>query len=173
MKNNDSVFNLSKAEVVQKAYDLGFLYESKYGACSQCAILAIMDALGERNNDVFKASFGFAGGIGSLSRTCGALAAGIMTISLAHGRKLENLTTQTEEEKRYCMQMVRDLVDVYLDEYGSITCADVHQNIFGRTFNQWDPDEFEEFLQLGGHVDKCTNVVGNVAKWTVEILISK
>jgi hypothetical protein len=67
--------------------------------------------------------------------------------------------------------MVRDLVDIYQDEYGSIECADVHQKIFGRTFDQWDPDEFEEFLRLGGHIDKCTNVVGNVAKWTVEILI--
>jgi C_GCAxxG_C_C family probable redox protein len=173
MKNNNFVISLSKTEVAQKAYDLGFLYESKYGACSQCTILAIMDTLGERNDDVFKASFGFAGGIGSLSRTCGALAAGIMAISLAHGRELVSLTTQTEEEKRDCIRMVRDLVDIYQDEYGSIECADVHQKIFGRTFDQWDPDEFEEFLRLGGHIDKCTNVVGNVAKWTVEILIDR
>lgn len=164
---------MSADTLAQKAYDLGYSYEAKFGACSQCTILAIMDALGERNDDVFRASFGFAGGIGSLSMTCGALSAGIMAISLAHGRELRDLTTQTEEEKRYCMQMVRDLVDVYVDEYGSIKCADVHQKIFGRTFNQWDPDEFEEFLRLGGHVDKCTSVVGNVAKWTIEILTRK
>jgi len=173
MKNNDSVFNLSKAEVVQKAYDLGFLYESKYGACSQCTILAIMDALGEQNNDVFKAAFGFAGGIGSLSKTCGALSAGVMAISLEHGRELENLTTQSEGERRECLQLVRDLYDRYLNEYGSIECADVHQKIFGRSFDQWDEDEFQEFLRLGGHVDKCTSVVGNVAQWTVEILTER
>jgi C_GCAxxG_C_C family probable redox protein len=157
----------------QEAYALGYEYESKYGACSQCTILAIMDALGERNGDVFKAAFGFAGGIASLSKTCGALSAGVMAISLAHGRDLEHLTTQTEYEKRRCLQMIRDLHDRYLQEYGTIECAQVHQKIFGRSFDQWDPAEFQEFLRLGGHVDKCTSVVGNVACWTVELLTSE
>jgi C_GCAxxG_C_C family probable redox protein len=157
----------------QKAYELGYEYESKYGACSQCTMLAIMDAQGERNEDVFKAAFGFAGGIASLSKTCGALSAGVMAISLAHGRDLEHLTTQTEYEKRHCLQMIRDLHDRYLDEYGTIECAQVHKKIFGRSFDQWDPAEFQEFLRLGGHVDKCTAVVGNVASWTVEILTSE
>ncbi len=157
-------------ETAQKAYQLGYSYESKYGACSQCTILAIMDAMGERNADVVKASFGFAGGIGSLSKTCGALSAGIMAISLAHGRELQNLTTQTEEERRECLQMVRDIYDRYMDEYGTIECSQVHQKLFGRSFDQWDPAEFQEFLRLGGHVDKCTSVVGNVARWAVEIL---
>lgn len=154
----------------QLAYNLGFEYEAKYGACSQCTILAIMETLGRKNEDVFKASFGFAGGIGSLSESCGALAAGIMKISLKHGRELKNLTAQTEEERRDCMQMVRDLHARYLAEYETTKCADVHMKLFGRTFDQWDPEEFDEFLRLGGHVDKCTAVVGNVARWTVEIL---
>jgi C_GCAxxG_C_C family probable redox protein len=162
-----SNFKTGKAE---KAYQLGFEYEGKYGACSQCTILAIMYAVGERNADVFKAAFGFAGGIGSLSQTCGALSAGVMAISLAHGRDLKNLTTQSEEERRECMQMVRDLYGRYIKEYGTIECAHVHQKLFGRSFDQWDPAEFDEFLRLGGHVDKCTSVVGNVAQWTVEIL---
>jgi C_GCAxxG_C_C family probable redox protein len=160
-------------EAAQKAYDLGYEYERKYGACSQCAILAIMNALDKRDGSVFKAAFGFAGGIGSLSRTCGALAAGVMAISLEHGRELENLTRQTEEEKRECLRMVRDLHARFMEEYGSIECADVHEKLFGRTFNQWDEEEFEEFLRLGGHLDKCTSVVGKAAQWTLEILLEK
>ena len=158
------------SDVEQLAYDLGYEYEARYGACSQCTILAIMDAFDRRNEDVFKASFGFAGGIGSLSEMCGALSAGIMMISLEHGRELENLTNTTEEDKLDCMQRVRDLHARYVEEYGSTKCAEVHMKLFGRSFDQWDPEEFEEFLRLGGHDDKCTAVVGNVACWTVEIL---
>lgn len=157
-------------DAAQEAYGLGYEYEGKYGACSQCTILAIMDALEKRNSDVFKASFGFAGGVGNLSKMCGALIAGIMMISHARGRELKNLSTQAEEEKRECMQMVRDLHDRYVEEYGSSECSDVHMRLFGRTFTQWDEEDFQEFLRLGGHVDKCTAVVGNVASWTVEIL---
>jgi hypothetical protein len=69
------------------------------------------------------------------------------------------------------MQMVRDLHARYLEQYGSTKCADVHMKLFGRTFDQWDPEEFDEFLRLGGHTDKCTAVVGNVARWTVETLL--
>jgi C_GCAxxG_C_C family probable redox protein len=169
-KIQDQKIKENPGDIAQKAFDLGFEYEGKYGACSQCTILAVMDARGKRDPQTFKAAFGFAGGIGSLSETCGALSAGIMAISLEHGRALENLTTQTEEERRECMQMVRDLYARYVDHYGTTKCAEVHKQIFGRSFNQWDKEEFDEFLRLGGHVDKCTNVVGNVARWTVEIL---
>jgi len=157
-------------DLPQIAYDHGFEYERKYGACSQCTTLAIMDALGQRDSRLFKASFGFAGGIASLSKTCGAFLAGVMAISLAYGRDLDHLTTTSEDDRRHCMQLIRDLHDRYLQEYGTLECAEVHRQIFGRSFNQWDPADFQEFLRLGGHVDKCTDVVGNVAYWTVEIL---
>jgi len=80
--------NLSIIKIARKAYDLGYSYESKYGACSQCAILAIMDAFGDRNDAVFKSAFGFAGGIANLSKMFGALAECVMMIILDHVRDL-------------------------------------------------------------------------------------
>jgi len=160
-----------RSETVQKAYQLGYEYEGKYGACSQCTLLAIMDAMDKRDSKIFQASFGFAGGMGSLSKTCGALSAGIMAISMEYGRELGNLTTQSEDDRHRCMQMVRELHNRFMQEYGDIQCSSVHQRIFGRTFDQWDKDEFQELLRLGAHVDKCTAVVGNVARWTVELIL--
>jgi C_GCAxxG_C_C family probable redox protein len=154
----------------ERAYELGYEYEATFGACSQCTILAIMDGLEDRNPELFRAAFGFAGGMGDLSETCGALAAGIMMIGHYHGRRLEHVNSQSEDQNRHCLQMVRDLHDRFVGAYGSIRCADIHMRIFGRTFDQWDQAEFAEFLRLGGHVDKCTAVVGNAARWTVEIL---
>ena len=145
----------SDAGTIEKAYALGYEYEGKYGACSQCTLLAIMDALDMRDSKVFQASFGFAGGIASLSKTCGALSAGIMAISMVYGRELSNLTTQTEEDKRKCLQMVRDLHSLYMQKYGDIQCSSVHQMLFGRTFDQWDKNEFQEFLRLGLEPGTC------------------
>ncbi|MCJ7532746.1 MAG: C-GCAxxG-C-C family protein [Anaerolineales bacterium] len=159
-------------DIPKKAYDLAYEYESKYGVCSQCVVLAVMEAMGEVDSESFKAAFGFGGGIGNLSHTCGALSGGVMMISLAYGRELKNLATQTKEEKLKCHKMVRDLYTRFVHEYGSSECADVHMRLFGRTFNQWDDGDFQEFLRLGGHVDKCTRVAGNVARWTSEIIIN-
>ena len=158
--------------IAQKAYDLAYEYEGKYGVCSQCVVLAVMEAFGRVDSEVFKSAFGFGGGIGNLSYLCGALSGGVMMISLAYGRELENLDTQTKEEKLKCHQMVRDLYTRFVQEYGSSECADVHMKLFGRTFNQWDDGDFQEFLRLGGHVDKCNGVAGNMARWTSEIIIN-
>jgi C_GCAxxG_C_C family probable redox protein len=131
-----------------------------------------MEAFGGVDSEVFKSTFGFGGGIGNLSYLCGALSGGVMMISLAYGRELENLDTQTKEEKLKCHQMVRDLYTRFVQEYGSSECADVHMKLFGRKFNQWDDGDFQEFLRLGGHVDKCNGVAGNMARWTSEIIIN-
>jgi len=169
MANSDDM--LRKDEVSKRAYQLAYEYESKYGVCSQCLVLAVMEAMDNVDGNVFQSAFGFGGGIGNLSHTCGALLGGAMMLSMQYGRKLENLTSQTREEKLKCHQKVRDLYARFLQEYESSECADVHMKLFGRTFDQWDEEEFNEFLRLGGHDDKCTRVVGNVARWTVEMLI--
>ena len=41
----------------------------------------------------------------------------------------------------------------------------------GRSFNLWDREDYKAFLEAGGHTDKCPVVVGNAAKWAVEILL--
>lgn len=167
--NNET---LSIHEIAQKAYDLAYEYEGKYGVCSQCVVLAVMEVFGRVDSEVFRSAFGFGGGIGNLSHTCGALLGGVMMVGLKNGRELNNLATQTKEEKLKCHQMVRDLYTRFVQEYGSSECADVHMKLFGRTFNQWDDRDFQEFLRLGGHVDKCTRIAGNVARWTTEIIIN-
>jgi C_GCAxxG_C_C family probable redox protein len=170
MQDNKETYPINK--IALKAYDLAYEYEGKYGACSQCVVLAVMEAFGGVDSEVFKSAFGFGGGIGNLSHLCGALSGGVMMISIACGRELKNLSTQTEGQKRKCHEMVRDLYTRFVQEYGSSECAHVHMRLFGRTFNQWDDGDFQEFLRLGGHVDKCTRVAGNVARWTSEIIIN-
>ncbi len=50
--------------MMQKAYDLGFKYEQDYRGCAQCAVAAIQDTLGLKNDWVYKAASGLAGGAG-------------------------------------------------------------------------------------------------------------
>jgi len=64
------------SEIAEKAYDLGFEYEKVYRGCSQAGLAAIQDILNIKNDDVFKAATGFAGGGGlsggqCLRRICG------------------------------------------------------------------------------------------------------
>jgi C_GCAxxG_C_C family probable redox protein len=162
--------DLEKEEKMKKAYELGFKYERDYGSCPQCTFAAVSETLGKESKEIFKAIDGLAGGLGRTTNgTCGALTGGVAKISQRYGR--EDFPNLGQREK--CMMLAKKLHDRFIEEYGSIICKDVQTKIMGRSYDFWNSKEREEFDKAGGHTDKCPDVVGKAAKWTVEILIDE
>ena len=160
----------SKEEILQKAYDLAFRYEAERGSCPQCVYSAIMEALGVGYQEVVQAADGLAGGTAlSAQGTCGALVGGVMAISSVVGRTYEGFSK--EDSNRRVFVYAKKLYDKFEQEYGSIICKDVHQKLFGRTFDLMDNAEYAEFEKKGAHVDKCPVVSGKTARWTAEIIL--
>lgn len=161
----------SREEILKRAYKLGFDYEKEYMGCCQCAIAAIQDSLGMREDAVFKAGTGLAGGVGATGAgPCGAFTGAVMSISSRVGRERNNFK-DPEKVRWQTYKLAKDLHARFLEEYGSINCSDIQKKLFGRTFNLWNPGEFEEFEKAGGHTEKCPSVVGNAARWAVELLL--
>ena len=160
----------NREELSRKAYETGVAYEKTYHGCSQCVLAAVTDVTGERDDQVFRAASGLAGGLGLSSHgSCGALTGGIMAISSRYGRQ-RNQFDDIEGVRFKCFEISRRLVDRFESEYGSSRCGDVQTGLMGRAFDLSDPTERNEFIREGGHDSHCPTVVGNVAKWTVEIL---
>ncbi|MGQ9639785.1 MAG: C-GCAxxG-C-C family protein [Candidatus Bathyarchaeia archaeon] len=157
----------SKEEAMKRAYELGFNFERSHGSCSQCVFAAASKVMKIGDAKIFKAIDPIAGGFSrSGDGTCGALSGGAAAIGCKYGR--EEFSNPGDREK--CMRLTMKLHDRFMEEYGSVICKDVQKKIMGRSFNLWDPKDYEEFEKAGGHTDKCPDVVGKVAKWTVEIL---
>ncbi len=53
---------------------------------------------------------------------------------------------------------------------GSCRCFDVQEKTMGRTFNLWNADEMKEAFKAG-MMDKCSTIVGNVAKLATKIIL--
>jgi len=160
----------SKEELMQKAYELGFDYEKEYMGCCQCAIAAIQETMGMENDAVFKAGTGLAGGVGGTGAgPCGALTGGIMVIGSRIGRDRKNFK-DPERIRWQTYELAKRLHERFVEEYGSGNCRDIQKRIMGRSFNLWDPSDMQAFEKAGGHSDKCPSVVGNAARWTVDIL---
>ena len=160
---------MDRQETLERVYALGFEYEQKYSNCAQCALAAIQDVLGGIDDEVFKAANALAGGAGLTTQgTCGALSGGMMAISTRYGRDRASFTTT---RPRKAAALSKRLFDRFVAEYGSPICTCVHQALFGRSFDFWNPDDARAFDAAGGHVDKCTSVVGKTAQWTAEILL--
>ncbi len=158
-------------KLCNKAYELAFKYEAERGSCPQCVYSAIMETLDIGEESVVKAADCLAGGTClSTDGTCGALVGGLMAISSIAGRDYEKFSKG--DRRRRVFQPSKKLYEKFKEEYGSILCKDIHKMLFGRTFNLMDKQEYQEFEDMGAHVDKCPEVSGKTAYWTVEIILN-
>ena len=160
----------SREELLEKVYNLAFKYEAERGSCPQCVLSAIMETLKVGDPETVKAIDALAGGTAlSAQGTCGALVGGLVAISSIVGRSYKDFSEG--ERKRRVFMYSKKLYDKFVEEYGSPICKDVHQKLFGRTFNLMDKDDYTEFEKMGAHVDKCPDVSGKTARWAAEIIL--
>ena len=162
-----------KRELLEKAYQLGFDYEKVYRGCSQCTIAAIQDTLDIRDESVFKAGTGLAGGGGLTGiGICGGYAGGVMVLSQLVGRERSNF--EDPEQIRFkTFGLARKFLEEYIRELGSIICRDIQTIRFGRPYYIADVNDYEKFEEAGGHVDKCPDVVGKAAQITVNLILEE
>ena len=163
----------TKQALLDKAYELGFEYEKVYRGCSQCVIAAIQDTLNIRDDSVFKAATGLAGGGGLTGiGVCGGYVGAVMVLSQVVGRERSNF--EDPEGVRYkTFELTRKFLEDYTHELGSIICRDIQLIKFGRPYYIADADDYEKFEAAGGHVDKCPDVVGKAAKLAVGLILDE
>ena len=157
-------------ELAEKAYQLGKEYERTYRGCGQCVIAALQDALRIRNDDIFKAATGLAGGVGLAADSgCGAYLGAVLILGSLLGRE-RNRYADPEGIRFKTHQLSRKFREKFIQEYGSVTCRDIQNKILGRYYYLADPQEYEKFHNAGAHDIHCPEVVGKAARWMIEIL---
>ena len=162
----------NKEELLKIAYEKAFKYEAELGSCPQCVLAALYETLDIGDIENIKGVDALAGGTSlSTEGTCGALIGGLVAISPIVGRDYDDF--KQGKRKRLVFKYSKKLYDKFIEEYGSPVCKGVHKKIFGRTFNLLDKKDYQDFEKAGAHIDKCTEVSGNVAKWTAEIIIDE
>jgi len=166
-----NTLELEWREKALQAYDLGFKYEKIYHGCGQCSFAAISEVLGIFSPDVFKSATGLCGGIGLMNDgSCSAFIGGVLAIGLLFNRSRENFGGD-RQSKYTNFEIVQKLRERFMQEFGTITCGDVHRHIYGRAFNLSKKEEAQAFEEAGGHGDVgCTLTVGKAAQFTIEVL---
>jgi len=142
------------------ASDLAYRYEAEYHGCSQAVLAALMELLGISDDLLLTSASCLAGGC-TRGLTCGALTAGLMILGLKYGRRrLED----GMDALGPCYEAGIELVDRFLEEYGSTGCRDV----VGYDFS--DPAQVEAFWSIPEAHEKAFRAAANVAGWTAEII---
>jgi len=156
--------------LANRAYELGFHYEQYYKGCGQCMVGAVLDALGLTRDELFQAATAFAGGIGMVGDgCCGAYLGGVLVIGDRQGRARADFS-DPDGIRFETYALARQFRDAFVAEFGSVTCRQTQEHVFGRGYNLLEPDDYEAFEADGGHLDKCPEVVGQAARMLVELL---
>jgi len=140
-------------------------------------LLVIEELFDLKAYEALKAATTFAGGIGRMGATCGALIGGGMALSLLYGRSYEEMQKGYQGSKEKVEGrlpiMTQKLVEKFKEEYNSLLCDDIERKLFGRSFDKWNPAEREEKEKMGGHKDKCPSVVGKASRWVAELILDE
>ena len=140
---------MAREALLQRAYELGFRYEKAYHGCAQCAVAAIQDTLGLKDDGTFKAANAMNAGVGCSSRgTCGALAGSVMVISSLCGRTRTRFDDVDRIRARPYGPAQR-LLEKFENEYGSGICGEIQRRLIGRSFNLLVPEQRDMFLEAG------------------------
>ena len=70
------------------------------------------------------------------------------------------------------LMLSKKLHDQFIEKYGTCRCADIQTKFVGRFFNLYDPKEMEAAFKAG-MVDKCSTLVGEVARMATKIILEK
>jgi C_GCAxxG_C_C family probable redox protein len=156
--------NTDDKELALEAAETAAQLERDCGGCPQCVLVAVQETAGGIDDAIVKAMHGLSGGGALLGEgLCGALAAGLVALSLRHGRERDQMS-----KGRFLanFERGRDLLEAFRAEFGGVTCRELQKSFCGRTYDLWDAAQFKEFKQARG--DKCANATAWVARRLVE-----
>ena len=150
----------------EQAYDKAVKYELDYGCCPQCVLATVQETIGIIDDQTIKASHGLSGGGGLVGEgVCGALSGGLLAMSAKYGRDRDKL-----DRGRYInnFKKSRELTERFREEFGGVTCQQLQRQFTGRTYDMWNPAEYQAFDDARGN--QCAHATGTVTKWVVEIM---
>jgi len=143
----------------------------KYHNCSQCSLVAIQEVYGMKNDELAKATSGFASGMG-IASVCGGLIGAALALSTKYGRDV-SVFTGTEEEamekSRIATENTGKLAKWFEREFGNLTCHDLRKAHLGIELNGGIPWQNELMKELGMNT-RCQEIVGKTARRAAAML---
>jgi len=160
------------AEAYQRAFD----YERDYGNCAQATLKALLDVFNEDNEVAYRGMGSFAGGGGAEGDgSCGAYVGSLFYIGMKYGRRFSDIGKDPEDPEvikawEENQALVKKVHERFIEKYGTVVCHQIQRKLFGRVYYTPDQEQYEKFLQAGGHDTMCPSLCGDAARWTVKAI---
>lgn len=162
---------MRSGERVERAKKKAHKYERDYSGCAQSVLGALQEEFGIGNKESFKAASVLAGGIARQGETCGAIVGALSALGLVNGReRIEDtevfkaaMDSSVKVSARFREEMKKQFS--LKGEVQSTLCWHIQEMVYGRSFDLRNKDEYQAFLDAGGHSDTgCPKVCGIAAQ---------
>ena len=158
-------------ERIERAKIKAINYDMNYVGCSQSVLGALQGEFGIGNEESFKASTVLSGGIARQGETCGAVIGALSALGLVIGRSL----IEDTEAYRSMMDPSTELRNEFMEEIKkqfklsedleNTLCSHIQERVLVRSFNMADENDYQSFLDAGGHSEfGCPKVCGIAAE---------
>ncbi len=125
--------------------------------CSESVLQAIAEGLGIHSELIPKIATGLCGGISRSGNICGAVSAGVLGISLCHGR------TQGGQSPEETVRHVRVFLKAFEEQFGSTNC----EKLMGCRL---DTAEGQQFFKDHNLREKCAVFTREAARLTSQVI---
>jgi C_GCAxxG_C_C family probable redox protein len=125
--------------------------------CSESVLQAVAEGLGIQSELIPKIATGLCGGISRSGNICGAVSAGVLGISLCHGR------TQGGQSPEETIRHVRVFLKAFEERFGSTNC----ERLMGCRL---DTAEGQQFFKEHNLREKCAGFTREAARLAGEVI---
>lgn len=161
---------MTKQEKIDTAVKNAVRKQIEDDLCARSAIYGLSTVFDYIPKDLITATASLAGGCGSASGSCGAYCSCLLAVGLKFNATMEEEAADPAAFGRTAAKFT-EFRDRFLKEYGTILCPEIHKKLFGRSYILTDPEQVNEFLNLPGHVEKCSEVVGAATRIAAEMIL--
>jgi len=166
--------NTEKQERLQRVSTKAGDYEALAISCAQGTLVALLEEFDLPCTKEMVGMMSFMPGMASRDETCGALVAGLAVLGMVNGRdKLSDPTYGTPEGKAAFFtsrERAYRFCEEFKKEVGSTMCGDIRRKLFGRTYNTFIPEEFEQLVADGAKT-KCRVPAEAAARIAASIIL--
>ncbi len=122
MQNTSQEMNSDRRRITMTRYEKAVEKHQKGYNCAQAVLCAFSDKIGMEEDDLFRLSEAFGGGMGGTQGVCGAVSAMVFVAGAIKSYGIDKLP---ETNKKESYNSARILMEKFENEVGTIICAEI------------------------------------------------
>ena len=169
---------ITSEERILRAKRKALEYDRDYVGCSQSVLGALQDEFDIGNKESFKASTVLSGGVARQGETCGAIIGALSALGLVIGRERIENTEAYEAMMEPSIKLRARFMEELRKQFGfneeleDTLCRRIQEKVLGRPFDLTNEEDYQAFLDAGGHSEiGCPKVCGIAAQVAAEKIL--